>query len=281
MNKTVSVLSLCHERITAEACLARLLVAQEEGWTVIYPPAVQQETSSGIQQSIPLISNGVVVEGMTTQPHDSLNNHADSQPGSVGLGSAFLLVLLIMLGFGLAAFFRNKYRHTGESYEPRFVASPWQFEGARTAELAIRNMRPTYPDSAVVPIPPSSESWGQVPLGVDGPVSNPGNPGDGNPLSSHPPIPTNSPTDSPQHGAEYSHQLPTPVLKLLPFDPRKGVQLFEFECFKEAKRLIPDITVENLIYLIWKVRKSGTDKKYLAARQRHDDFIDRLGAVVN
>ena len=91
---------------------------------------------------------------------------------------------------------------------------------------------------------------------------------------SPPTEPTHRPPPSPHHvPSELAPELSDSVLRLLPFDPRKDVALFEYDCFKEVKRLIPDMTQAQIIYLLWAVKKSGTDEKYKFAKKRYDTFL--------
>lgn len=74
---------------------------------------------------------------------------------------------------------------------------------------------------------------------------------------------------------EYAPQLDSSIVKMLPFDSLFEEQMFEFECFKELRRIEPDMSVENVILIMWRVRKSSTSIRYQKARERYGEFSDK------
>ena len=75
---------------------------------------------------------------------------------------------------------------------------------------------------------------------------------------------------------EFVPKLCDSVAKILPFDSTKDPQVFEFESFREVKNADPDLGIENVILVMWRVRKSSTSPRYLAARERYTEFVNRI-----
>lgn len=65
-------------------------------------------------------------------------------------------------------------------------------------------------------------------------------------------------------------------LKLLPFDPREEVQSFEFESFVEVKNAQPRISMTNHIFVVWGKKAGGNNAGYESARNRYEQFNERL-----
>lgn len=274
MEKIVYASSLCHEKVTPWACLLRLEHAKEKGWTVLeVPPGNQPGTAGGGDYFLVDSSEVSQLRSAIDPPLLSVDATAIEGGEKIGLGSAFLLVILILGGLSLWGYFSKRYASNNDEYSPRFVASPWENPSLNSSQDGIPLMQEVYPLSArpsgmATPGVVEGSGWG-VRLSEARAET----------LSCQPPPtpPTHQPhltPPTPHHApAELAPELAESVLRLLPFDPRKDIALFEYDCFKEVKRLIPDMTQEKIIYLLWAVRKSGTDEKYKLAKARYDTFL--------
>ena len=75
---------------------------------------------------------------------------------------------------------------------------------------------------------------------------------------------------------DYVPNLHPSVSKILPFNPMKDPDFFEFDAFKEVIRVAPDLGQVKTILVVWGVKKSGSGKPYAAAKNRYENFILRM-----
>lgn len=280
MEKIVFASSLCHERITPQACFVRLEMAREKGWTVVeVPPGATGDIPGGGEYVLVEAESIKALQESIESPQPISDLVANARDEKIGLGSAFLLVIVIV-GFILAfRFYSSQTRSDVDEYEPTYYLNPWQLSDTHSSQNGIPNMQQVFPKSSQPKIDRPPGAYPQPGLGdrLNGVRAE-------TQSYQHPlPPPTEatlkSPPTSHYRPSELAPELPNSVLRLLPFDPRGDIELFEYDCFKEVKRLIPDMNQEKTIYLLWAVRKSGTDEKYKAAKGRYDIFLENWKAL--
>ena len=214
------------------------------------------------------------------------------------LMAVFMLCVLGWIGFN---FFKKKYEPNPEPEQPQFL-NPWADPNSRVnyqmqqvyprsqQPLPSPYVRPEELDDEDLPNSHASDEISMVPPSSHRPTryDSPG-PLDTNPrptrYDSPGPLDTNDrPTryDFPAEKEDHYEQIVSKMIPnlarsvgyLLPFDPAKDVEIFEYESFLQIKITAPDIKRDELIKVMW-AKSKGSSVGYTLAKNRYEKFMER------
>lgn len=272
MKKVIPSTIICHKDIRPEVCFIRIEMAKERGYLVV----------ESVDDPRYLEYMEWAKDNPPPQVHSSLVNKPTQ--GEVGLGSAFALGLVIVLIICAFRYLIYKRKQSEQEYEPVYALNPWEDERLFPDSDAWPDMQQVFPRSqrggsphdrggGTRRTPPRAGKGGQAGIiDVRG--------------TQHPTPPPNTPltpsfTPPSHYALELAPALPAPVLKLLPFEPKELIQLFEYDAFKELFKYYPDMKRDDVILVIWGKKKGGNNPGYEAAKSRYSTFKGNMDAANN
>lgn len=272
MKKVIPSTVICHEQLTPEACFLRIELAKEKGYLIV--------------ESVddPRYLEYMQWEKTNPPPQTPPPAYIQSTTNEVGLGSAFTLGILIVCVIAAFRYFLNKKKESEQEYEPVYSLNPWEDDSLFPSSDSWPDMRRVYPIDQGGGYSQDSRGGARGGSTQTGDGKQAGTrTGRGTPsphTPSHPHF-TTPPTPPSHHAVELAPALPNSILKILPFDPKEEVQLFEYESFRELFRYYPDIKRDDAILVIWSKKKGGNNPGYEAAKTRYQTFKGNMQAADN